>query len=256
MATYKKRGLKPRDRKDQQSLESQSATAEVFKTLDQTASKSEQWIEKNKTFLFNGLVVVIVAILGYMGYYKYIIEPTETEASNELAFPRAYFDQSSVAPPSEVDSLLQLGLDGADGKYGFLDIAEMYSGTKAGNIANYYAGVSYLKLKDYENAIDFLSQFDSDDDILGPTALGAIGDAFADIDQEQEALEYYEKAAYKKENDFTTPLFLYKAGKTAMQLDQFAKAEQFFQEIKDDYSKTDIGKDIDKYLSSAVYAQQ
>ena len=132
----------------------------------------------------------------------------------------------------------------------------MYSGTKAGNIANYYAGVSYLKLKDYENAIDFLSQFDSDDDILGPTALGAIGDAFADIDQEQEALEYYEKAAYKKENDFTTPLFLFKAGKTAMQLDQFAKAEQFFQEIKDDYSKTDIGKDIDKYLSSAVYAQQ
>ena len=108
-------------------------------------------------------------------------------------------------------------MDGADGKYGFLDIAEMYSGTKAGNIANYYAGVSYLKLKDYENAIDFLSQFDSDDDILGPTALGAIGDAFADIDQEQEALEYYEKAAYKKENDFTTPLFLFKAGKTAMQ---------------------------------------
>lgn len=256
MATYKKRGSKPRDRKEQQALESQSTTAEVFKTLDQTASKSEQWIEKNKTPLFYGLVAVIVIILGYMGYNKYIVEPTETEASNELAFPRKYFDEASTAASSDVDSLLQLGLDGADGKYGFVDIADRFGGTKAGNIANYYAGVSYLKLKDYQNAIDYLGKFKSDDDILGPTALGAIGDAFADIDQTKEALEYYEKAANKKDNEFTTPLFLHKAGKTAMELGEFAKAEKLFQRIKDEYSKTDIGRDIDKYISSAKYAQQ
>ena len=176
------------------------------------------------------MVVIIVAILGYMGYYKYIIEPTETEASNELAFPRAYFDQSSVAPPSEVDSL-QLGLDGADGKYGFLDIAEMYSGTKAGNIANYYAGVSYLKLKDYENAIDFLSQFDSDDDILGPTALGAIGDV-ADIDQEQEALEYYEKAAYKKENALPPLYSCSRLEKQQCSWISLPKQNSFFKKLK------------------------
>ena len=111
MATYKKRGSKPRDRREQQTLESQSATAEVFKTLDQTASKSEQWIEKNKTPLFYGLVAIIVIILGYMGYNKYIVEPTENEASNELAFPRKYFDEASTAPSSEVDSLLRLGLE-------------------------------------------------------------------------------------------------------------------------------------------------
>jgi len=256
MATYKKRGSKPRDKKEQQALDSQSTTAEVFKTLDQTASKSEQWIEKNKTPLFYGLVAVIVLILGYMGYNKYIVEPTENEASNELAFPRKYFDEASTAPSSEVDSLLQLGLDGADGKYGFIDIADRFGGTKAGNIANYYAGVSYLKMKDYQNAIDYLGKFTSDDDILGPTALGAIGDAFADIDQASEAFEYYEKAANKKDNEFTTPLFLYKAGKTAMELGEFSKAEKLFQRIKDQYSKTDIGRDIDKYISSAKYAQQ
>lgn len=256
MATYKKRGSKPRDRKDQQTIESQSTTAEVFNTLDQTASKSEQWIEKNKSPLFYGLVAIIVIILGYMGYNKYIVEPTENEASNELAFPRKYFDEASTAASSEVDSLLQLGLDGADGKYGFVDIADRFGGTKAGNIANYYAGVSYLKLKDYQNAIDYLGKFKSDDDILGPTALGAIGDAFADIDQTEEALEYYEKAANKKDNEFTTPLFLHKAGKTAMELGDFAKAEKLFQRIKDDFPKTDIGRDIDKYISSAKYAQQ
>ena len=255
MATYKKRGAKPRDKRDQQAAEMQSTTAEVFNTLDETASRSEQWIEKNSKTLFYGLVVVIALILGYLGYNKYVVEPHETEASNELAFPRKYFDEASTAAGASVDSLLQLGLDGADGKYGFLDIADTYSGTKAGNIANYYAGVSYLKMKKYKEAIDYLSKFKSDDDILGPTALGAIGDAFADIDQPKEALEYYEKAAAKKDNEFTAPMFLFKAGKIALDLGEFAKAEKLFQKIKDNYPLTPIGRDIDKYISSAKYAQ-
>lgn len=255
MATYKKRGAKPRDKRERQALESQSTTAEVFKTLDDTASKSEKWIEKNRKPLFYTLVAVVVVILGYMGYEKYIVEPTELEASNELSFPRKYFDAAQTAPGSEVDSLYRLGIEGADANYGFVDIADRFSGTKAGNIANYYAGVSYLKLKEYDKAIEYLDRFSSDDEILGPTAIGAIGDAFADLDQPASALEYYEKAANKKTNEFTTPLFLQKAGFIAMELGEFAKAEKFFQRIKDEFGKTDYGREIDKYISSAKYAQ-
>ncbi len=255
MATYKKRGAKPRSKKEQTAAEMQSATAEVFNTLDETASKSEKWIEQNNKTLFYGLVGVIVVILGYMGYNKYIIEPTELEASNELAFPRKYFDQASTAADSNVDSILNLSLTGADGKYGFIDIASSYSGTKAGNLANYYAGVSYLRLKEYQNAIKYLSDFKSDDKILGATALGAIGDAFADIDQLGEAMDYYEKAANENTNEFTTPLFLMKAGKTALQLGEFSKAEQFFTRIQKEFSSTEYGRDIEKYINSAKYAQ-
>lgn len=106
-----------------------------------------------------------------------------------------------------------------------------------------------------QKAIEYLSKFSSNDEILGPTAIGAIGDAFADIDQTEDALEYYEKAAYLKDNEFTTPLFLFKAGRSAMDLGQFAKAEKIFNQIKEDYPTTDIGKDIDKYIYSAKYAQ-
>lgn len=254
MATYKKRGGK-KERGQAQVETQKSATAEVFETLDTTASKSEQWIEKNNKPLFYGLVGIAIVILGYLGYNKYIVEPTEKEASNELAFPRQYFDKASTAPSAEVDSLLMLGIEGADGRYGFVDIATTYSGTKAGNVANYYAGVSYLKMKDYQKAIEYLSKFDSDDDILGPIALGAIGDAFADINQLPEALEYYEKAAYKKTNEFTTPLFLMKGGKIALELKEFAKAEKFFTRIKDEFKTTDHGKDIDKYINAAKYGK-
>ena len=255
MATYKKKGYKPKDKKGQEAIDMQSTTAEVFNTLDNTASKSEQWIERNSKSLFYSLVVVIVLILGFLGYNKFIIEPKEEAASNELSFPRKHFNEADLAAGSEIDSLLQLGLDGADNKYGFLDISTQYSGTKAANIANYYAGISYLKLKEYQKAIEYLSKFFSNDEILGPTAIGAIGDAFADIDQTEDALEYYEKAAYLKDNEFTTPLFLFKAGRSAMDLGQFAKAEKIFNQIKEDYPTTDIGKDIDKYIYSAKYAQ-
>lgn len=254
MATYNKRGGKNREKGSQNKIESQSTTAEVFNTLDDTASKSEQWIEKNSKPLFYGLVVLAVVILAFLGYNKYVVEPTELEASNELSFPRKYFDEAALAG-SGIDSLLTLGLEGADGKYGFIDIASTYSGTKAGNLANYYAGVSYLQMKEYDKAIEFLGKFDADDELLGPTALGAIGDAFADINQPNDALDYYIKAANKKDNNFTTPLFLFKAGQLAMTLKEFSKAESLYKRIKEEYPTSEQGRDIEKYINSAKYAQ-
>ncbi|NVJ88190.1 MAG: tetratricopeptide repeat protein [Flavobacteriaceae bacterium] len=255
MATYKKRGYKPTNKKDEQSAqEMESTTAEVFNTLDETASKSEQWIEKNSKPLFYSLLGLVVIFLLFLGYNKYIVEPNEVEASNELAFPRKYFDEASIAGSSNIDSLLKLGLEGADGNYGFIDIAESYSNTNAGNLANYYAGVSYLQLKEYDKAIEYLSKFDSDDEMLGPVALGAIGDAFSDINQPEDALDYYEQAANKKDNEFTTPLFLYKAAQIAMSLKDYDKAESLFSKIKQKYPKSEQGTNIDKFINAAKYA--
>jgi tetratricopeptide (TPR) repeat protein len=255
MATYKKK-YKAEGKKEQQEMdESEFETAGVLNTLDQTASRSEQWIEKNSKPLLSGLVVLVLVFLSFLGYTKYISEPNEIEASNELAFPRKFYDQASKAG-SGIDSLLILGLEGADGNYGFLDIATAYSGTNAGNLANYYAGVSYLEMKQYDKAISYLEKFDSNDEMLGPVALGAVGDAFADINQAKQALEYYEKAANKKDNEFTAPLFLYKAGITAMQLENFGKATSLFTSIKENYPNSDQAKDVEKLINAASYAKK
>ena len=255
MATYKKKYRAEGKKEQQQIDESEYETAGVLNTLDETASKSEQWIEKNSKPLFGALVAVVVLFLAYAGYTKFISEPNEIEASNELAFPRKYYDQASTAG-SGIDSLLTLGLEGADGKYGFLDIADSYSGTNAGNLANYYAGVSYLEMKQYDKAIAHLEKFNSDDEMLGPVALGAVGDAFADINQQEDALDYYIKAANKKNNDFTSPLYLYKAGMTAMNLKDYDKAASLFTKIKENYATSDQGRDIEKFINAAKYAKQ
>ena len=99
-----------------------------------------------------------------------------------------------------------------------LDIIDEYKGTKAANLANYSAGMAYLNMNKYQEAIGYLEKFSSDDDILGALAKGGIGDAFMQLDQPTDALGYYETAFKHSINEFTTPKFLYKSGVTALEL--------------------------------------
>jgi tetratricopeptide (TPR) repeat protein len=252
MATYKKKGGLKKDKTSK--IEEQSTTAEVFSTLDATASKSEQWVEKNSKLLFTGLIVVAFLILGYLGYNKYIKEPNEIEAANELAYPKSFFDKAQSTGVA-IDSLYNLALNGSDGKYGLIDIIDNYGRTNAGNLAKYMAGIAYLNMKDYESAISYLGDFSTDDEILGALAIGNIGDAFSDIDQPEDALNYYLKAAKFKSNDFTSPLYLMKAGNIAMDLGKFDEAKDFFMQIKNDYPKSIEGQKIDIYINRAKLAQ-
>ena len=253
MATYKKTGSKAK--KSQDNIEEKSTTAEVFNTLDETASKSEQWVIKNQKIILISLAAIVVFILGYLAYLKYVDGPKEKDAANELAFPKAYFEDA-ISNTVAADSLFTLALNGADGKFGFVDIAKEYSGTKAANLANYYAGISYLKLKNYKEAIDYLEDFSSDDELLGPIAKGAIGDAFADINQPEDALDYYLEAAKLKDNNFSSPLFLFKAGNTALELGKNSKALDIFNRIKNDYPLSDEAKDINIYINKATFASE
>ncbi len=253
MATYKKRGSKVK-KADQNPIEDHSTTAEVFNTLDETASRSEQWVEKNQKIIFGGLVTVAVIILGYLAYNNFVVEPNEIEAADELAYPKSYFEQAQTNT-AVADSLYNLSLNGADGKYGLVDIVDTYGSTNAGNLAKYMAGIAYLKTGDYENAIDYLSKFSSDDEILSALALGNIGDAFAEINQLEDALKYYLDAANVKDNNFTSALYLFKAGNVAMQLEKYSDAENYFTRIKNEYGTSDEARMINIYIQRAQVAQ-
>jgi len=132
-----------------------------------------------------------------------------------------------------------------------LKIAEEYSGTDAGNIANYYAGIAYLNTGKYDEAIKSLEQFKADDEVLSTLAIGAIGDAYSQKNQAKEALTYYVKAAEAKKNDLTTPRFLLKAGKTALALGDKAAALKYFTDLKDNYESTPEGQGVDGLIGMA-----
>ena len=247
MATYKKRGSKPKSKVDK--IEQQSTTAEVFNTLDERASKTEDWAIKNQKYIFVVVGVVAVIILGKLGFDKFIAEPKASEAMNEMYTAQKYFDQAVNG--TEKDSLYTLALNGGEGKFGMVDIVNEYGGTPAGNLARYYAGMAYLNLKDYPNAIAYLEDFKSDDIMLGAIAKGGIGDAFAQLNQPENALEYYEKAIAFSDNEFTAPMYLLKAGNIAMSIGKNEKALKYFKRIKDEFSTSTEATNIDVFIGKA-----
>ena len=241
MSTYKKRGQKrSRSTNSVNQEHVESSTAEVFNTLETSASKTEQLVSKYQNLILISIVVIALSVLCYLGYRNYIYEPKKIEAVGELSQAQYYFELAINSEDS--DSLFMRALNGGDGKYGFLDIIENYAGTPAGMLANYSAGMSYLNLKDYVNAINYLDKFKSKDVILNALAKGAIGDAFAQIGQPEDAYDYYVAAFEASNNLFSAPKYLYKAGMLGANLGKNKLALNYFKRIKSDYPDADEAK--------------
>ena len=249
MATYKKRGAK-KTQTPKGTQVTESRTEEVFSNLDTGASRLEQWIAAYQRQIFGLIFGIIIVVLGYLGYQSLILNPKIVEANTEIFQAQDFFEKG-LADEDLRDSLFQNALTGANGKYGFLDIIENYSGTPAANLATYSSGMIYLHLSEFELAIDYLEDFNSSDPLLAPLALGGIGDAFTELDQLSDALDYYEKALFFSENQITYPRYLRKAGLVALSLGDKKTAKVYFTIIKDDFSSSVDAKHIDALLGQA-----
>ncbi|MDO7171786.1 tetratricopeptide repeat protein [Mariniflexile sp. AS56] len=250
MATYNKRGYKPKTKEEKvEEVEQHSTTAEVFNTLDESASKTEEFVEKNQKYIFVIIGIVAVVVLGYLGYNEFVSKPKQVTAMNDMFQAQKYFNDAVNGTAK--DSLYTLALKGGEGKFGMLDVIEEHGGTPSANLANYYAGTAYLHLKDYKNAIKYLSDFKSDDEILAPLSKGNIGDAFAQLNQSEDALDYYEQAAELRNNEYTTPMYLYKAGVIALELGKADKALTYFNKIKEEFPNASEAGTIDVFIGKA-----
>lgn len=260
MATYKKRGYKPKSVKENENEvdeaqlaaeEMDSTTADVFNTLDETANKTEEWFAANQKYIFGIVGGLAVLALLFVGYQRLIQEPKEQEAANKIYSAQAFFKQAQEASDTKKDSLYNLALNGSGGKLGFLGVIDQYAGTDSGNIAQYYAGFAFFNQKKYKEAINYLDQFSSDDYILSALAKGGIGDAFVQLNDKEQALEYYNNAAAEEENEFTTPKFLLKAAKIDIELGNAADAVKKLEKIEINYPKSNEFNEVETLLAKA-----
>ena len=249
MATYKKKYKAKNKVEQEQNIEADSTTAEVFNTLDETASKTEAFVAKNQKYIFIIVGLVALVVFGSLGYKEFIAKPKQTSAMNDMFQAQKYFNDAINGV--EKDSLFNLALNGGEGKYGMLDIISEYSGTPSANLANYYAGTAFLKLKKYNEAIEHLDNFKSDDEVLAALAKGNIGDAYVQGNEPENALNYYEQAAEMRDNEYTTPMYLHKAGAIALDLGKADKALTYFKRIKDDYPNSTEAATVDVFIGKA-----
>jgi tetratricopeptide (TPR) repeat protein len=241
MATYKKRGAKKSitPSKENEAIQ-ESTTAEVFETLDTTANKTEEWVVRYQNVILSFIGLVAIGVLGYLGYTNFIIKPKAREAVSELNQAQYYFELAVNSVNS--DSLYRRALVGGEGKYGFLDIIENYKGTPAAKLATYSAGMAYLNLNEYENAITYLDKFSADDILLSALAKGAIGDAYAQLGQIEDAYAYYLEASQISKNMYSTPKYLYKAAMLGAENGKIKQAISFLERIEKEYPKAEEAK--------------
>ena len=195
--------------------------------------------EQNKKRINSIVTIVLAAVVGFFAYQKLIKEPREEKASNAISYAQVYFAQDSV----------NKALNGDGQHIGFLKIIKKYSGTKAANLANYYAGVSYLQMNDPKNAIKHLKEFDAHGTDVEYVAYGALGDAYMESNNVKEGIEYYNKAAGNKDDNLLTPLYLYRAALALEMNNQADKAKENYKRIRDEYPQSMQAREVDRNLA-------
>jgi len=199
-----------------------------------TISKKNQQLI---VYLLAGGLLTAGIIYGYLELYQ---NPREAKAADTMFTAEKYFGLDS--------SNYVLNGDGTN--KGVLYVIKEYSGTKAANLANYYAGISYYRLNDYKKSIEYLKDFSTSAKQVQAIAYGTIGDAYADLKNNQEAIEYYKKAGgHFPEDEGISAEYLYRAASLLEMNGKVDEAIEIYTTIKTKYPKTEKGFQADKYIN-------
>ena len=204
-------------------------------------TRSEDFIEKNQKTIITVIIVILVVILAIFGLRKWYFQPRETRAAEEMFAAEQWFAQGDY----------EKALNGNDTYRGFLGVIDSYGSTKAGNLAKYYAGISNLRLGNYDEAVKWLGKYNGKDTFTRPLAEMAKGDAEMELGNTEKAVSLYLKAAKMENNYITTPSALFKAGMGYLMLGNNNKALDCFQQVKKNYPEATEWQEIDKYIALA-----
>ncbi len=226
-------------------------TQQVLET-NESLNSNEAFFMKYKKVILIAVVAVIVVIAGVFLYISQISGPREDKASTLLGKGQTYFNNEMFEQA--------VNGDGA-GYVGFAKIASEYGSTKAGNLANLYAGLCYANLGKWAEAEKSLDAFSSKgDQMISPAAEAALGDAYAHLNKLDQAVDAFKKAAdmadSKAEDDANnslSPTFLIKAGEILESQNKKADALAIYQDIKKKYVNSMLvqSSEIDKYIERA-----
>ena len=209
--------------------------------IGQAYSKAEKYLDQNKQPIGIALAAVVIVILGAFYYFSMYLPPLNKSANEDV-----YLAQKAFAADS-----FELAMGGSSEFMGFEEIIDTYGSTEIGNTSKYYMGVSLLHTGDYEDAIDYLKSYSPEDHMTRALKEGAIGDCLSQLGDYEDAISAYKKAANAYVNEFSTPIYLKKAGITAEKINDFDAAVGFYETISKDYPNSSEGRDIEKYLAHA-----
>ncbi len=217
---------------------SEHNTEEAVVEKDRLLQAQAIW-EKYQKIILSAVLAVVVLAGAYYAYTEYVKKPNEEKAADLIYKAQQYFAMDSS----------RLVLDGDGVNKGVLYVISHYGNTQSGNLAHYYAGISYLKLGDFTKAVAHLKDFSTSAKQIQMVAYGALADAYSELKKNDEAISYYTKAGKTFEKDeFSSSEYLFRAGLLSESTGKTKDALELYKEIKAKYPKTEKGSQIDKYI--------
>ena len=209
-------------------------------TMEETLNQSEAFFLKYKKAIIGVVIALVVIIAGIVLYKTYVSGPKEIKASTAIAKGQEYFAANNF----------EMALNGDSASFkGFAKLADEYSSTAAGNLANLYAGLCYAKLDKWEDAVKYLEKYDgADDQMISPAAEGALGNAYVHLNQLDNAVSHLKKAAEKADNNSLSPTFLIQAGEILESQGKNDEALKLYQTVKEKYFNSMASQTIDAYI--------
>lgn len=204
-------------------------------------TRTELFLDKHKKTISIAAIGLLVLVGGVLAFRSFYLKPRANDAA-ELVWKAQYY--------FEIDSL-DRALNGDDEWDGFLTIADEYGDTPSGELAEYYLGAIYMQKGEYETALSHFQEADLDDDVLGTMAIGNQGDALVELGRNEEAVKFFEKAANNVKNDFTTPMYLMKAGIVHQQSGNWKDAAKAFRRVADEFPLSNEASQARKYAGHA-----
>lgn len=222
------------------------ANQDPEQVIEQSLGRFELFIERNGKKLLMALGALIVIVGGYFSYKYLYLAPRAKQASAAMFEAQNYFERDSFA----------LALNGNAAFDGFLTIADEYGNTPQGNLARHYAGMCYLYLGEFQQAIDAFEKYDASKDnaaaeLIGAQNLGMRGDAYVELGNLEQGAKLYERAAEFSDNVATTPVYLKKAGMIHEQAGHAQQALNLYERIRNGYPRSIPARDIEKFIARA-----
>lgn len=224
-------------------------------------SKKNEQVQENENFLtrfftffskyqniiYGVIIGILVIILAILAFNRFYLQKKNAEASAQIVQPIQWFIQGDSAS-------LKKALEGDGENDGFLDIASGYKITRTANTANYYAGLTYLKLGQKEDAMEYLKKFKKKEDVLWYGCQATIGDLYDEQGDEAKAISYYEKAS-KGKDPYFTPIALFKLGQMYERQGDWKKALDAYETIEKnfytEYNKMSVAQYTERAKANA-----
>lgn len=218
-----------------------------LENINEALTSTEQFIEKNQNAIMIGLGVIIVVVLAVLAYHNLYLKPKNEKAQAAIYKGERYFQ-------NQQDSLALFG-NGND-YIGFEEVMNQFGGTKTADLAKAYAGISYSRLGDNEKALDYLTKFKGGDKLITPAVTGAIGDVHMNLGNSDKAVNHFLKAAKAADDNMLSPIYYKKAGLAYIHAQNFDKAIETFEKIKNTYINSPEGQEADKYIEQAKLSKK